>query len=245
MNLGWLANSGKLRFLCNFPRRPRSGFFEKIHFWDPFLAIRGGLMGKREWPKLISCRADLWKMYVSSFPSRYPISQHSSCFSSFLFCMAALFASLSRPLFNFHSLSLMSLLCTKLWLLPKEANNIHNSMNSNQKLRNDTKVSRWSLQFVLYFLVMEFPKAKQRFWTISFPALLQKLVGDFFLFFGGKFCGKFGGNFCSIFSDPQWRLKFEKLQGKIRSIFRGTFCSSNKKTFVQTSFCRRATLTIS
>ena len=49
------------------------------------------------------------------------------------------------------------------------------------------------------------------------PALLQKLVGEFFFGFFtgkfGKFSGKFGGNFRGFFSDPQ--NKGSKNSGKI------------------------------
>ena len=75
------------------------------------------------------------------------------------------------------------------------------------------------------------------------PALLQKLVGDFFLFFAGKFgkfSGKFGGNFLGFFLTH--RTKAQKIRGNFRSIFRKKIRSS-KKSFVQNSLCRRATLT--
>ena len=67
-----------------------------------------------------------------------------------------------------------------------------------------------------------------RSWLVL-PALLQKLVGEFFWFFAGKFGkfnGKFGGNFPGIFSDPQ--NKGSKFSGKFRSIFRKKIRGSKK-----------------
>ena len=59
------------------------------------------------------------------------------------------------------------------------------------------------------------------------PALLQKLVGEFFKFFAGKFgkfSGKFGGNFAGFFLTH--RTKAQKFRGKFRSIFRNKIRSS-------------------
>ena len=50
------------------------------------------------------------------------------------------------------------------------------------------------------------------------PAPLQKLVGELFLTFAGKFCGRFGGNLAGFFSDPQ-KAEQKKSRGKLRSIF--------------------------
>ena len=61
------------------------------------------------------------------------------------------------------------------------------------------------------------------------PALLQKLVGDFFfLSLGGKFCGKFGGNFAGIFRTH--KKKAPKYRGKFRSIS-GEKIRASKKIF--------------
>ena len=63
-------------------------------------------------------------------------------------------------------------------------------------------------------------------------ALLQKLVGDFFLIFRrefpkfGKFGGNFGGNFAGFFLTH--RIKAQKIRGKFRSIFREKIRSSTK-----------------
>ena len=56
------------------------------------------------------------------------------------------------------------------------------------------------------------------------PALLQKFVGDFFLF-AGNLCGKFGGNFVEICLPTKERLK---ISGKFRSILRKKIRSSIK-----------------
>ena len=59
------------------------------------------------------------------------------------------------------------------------------------------------------------------------PAILQKLVGEFFWFFAGKFgkfSGKFGGNFPGFFLTH--RTKAQKFRGKFRSIFRKKIRSS-------------------
>ena len=64
---------------------------------------------------------------------------------------------------------------------------------------------------------------------LPLPALLQKLVGEFFLIFAGKFgkfSGKFGGNFPG-FSLTQ-RTKAQKIRGKFRSIFRKKIRGSKK-----------------
>ena len=53
-------------------------------------------------------------------------------------------------------------------------------------------------------------------------ALLQKLVGDFFLFLGRKFCEKFGG------ISRTRKIKAQKLWGKFRSIFREKSRGSKK-----------------
>ena len=62
------------------------------------------------------------------------------------------------------------------------------------------------------------------------PALLQKLVGEFFLIFRreifGKFSGKFGGNFAGFFLTH--RTEAQKFRGKLRSIFRNKIRSSKK-----------------
>ena len=60
-----------------------------------------------------------------------------------------------------------------------------------------------------------------------------------FLILGGKSGRKFGGNFMG-FSEPP-KNKAQKSQDNIRSIFREKIQAS-KKSFVPTSFCRRATL---
>ena len=105
---------------------------------------------------------------------------------------------------------------------------------------------------------MAFPKAQSSYpaevrkWNFSplfslpkvLPALLQKLVGEFFWFFAGKFgkfSGKFGGNFLGIFSDPQ--NKGSKFSGKISEHFSCENSWLGKKSFEQNSLCRRATLT--
>ena len=78
------------------------------------------------------------------------------------------------------------------------------------------------------------------------PVLLQKLVGDFFDFSQGNLenlVGKFVGNFPGIFSDPQ--NKGSKISG-LRENFGAFFVRkfvARKKSFVQNSLCRRATLT--
>ena len=59
------------------------------------------------------------------------------------------------------------------------------------------------------------------------PALLQKLIGEFFLFFAGKFGGKFGGNFAGFFLTH--RIKAQTFRGNFRSIFRKKIRSSKKK----------------
>ena len=61
---------------------------------------------------------------------------------------------------------------------------------------------------------------------------------NFVLGFAGKFCGKFGVHLGDFFRTYK---KVQKYQGKFRSIFREKIRSS-KHVFVQTSFCRRATL---
>ena len=56
------------------------------------------------------------------------------------------------------------------------------------------------------------------------PALLQKLVGEFFIL-GGNFAGNVGGNLAGIFYQQN---KGSKNRGKIRSIFREKICASKK-----------------
>ena len=67
-------------------------------------------------------------------------------------------------------------------------------------------------------------------------ALLRNLVGNFFAFWGGRFCGKFGGNF----SDPQ--NKRLKNFGEISEHFFVRNFVPRNTFFVPTSFCRCATL---
>ena len=45
-------------------------------------------------------------------------------------------------------------------------------------------------------------RKERHFQGIVLPALLQKLVGDFFIL-GGKFCREFGGNFAGFFRTPK------------------------------------------
>ena len=75
------------------------------------------------------------------------------------------------------------------------------------------------------------------------PALLQKLVGElfFFDFSQGNLENLVGiwREFCGIFLTH--REKAQKFRGKFRSVFRNKIRSS-KKSFVQNSLCRRATL---
>ena len=52
---------------------------------------------------------------------------------------------------------------------------------------------------------------------VVLPALLQKLVGDFFFGGAGKFGGKFGGNFAGFFLTH--RIKAPKFSGKISERF--------------------------
>ena len=76
------------------------------------------------------------------------------------------------------------------------------------------------------------------------PALLQKLVGDFFFDFSQGNLGNLVGNLVGIL----WgfflthRTKAQKFRGKFRSFFRKKIRSSKKKSFVQNSLCRCATL---
>ena len=70
------------------------------------------------------------------------------------------------------------------------------------------------------------------------PALLQKLVGDFFVF--GECCGKFGGKFAGLFQTP---LKNAQKNG--RKVFGAFFVRTfvpRTTYFVPTSLCRRTTL---
>ena len=69
------------------------------------------------------------------------------------------------------------------------------------------------------------------------PALLQKPVGDFLLIIPREI----GRNFAGLFGPT--KKKAQMFGGKLRSLFRKKIRSSNKKTFVQNSLCRRATLT--
>ena len=74
--------------------------------------------------------------------------------------------------------------------------------------------------------------------SIILPALLQKLVGEFFCVFAKKFV-KFGGKFVGNLLTH--RIKAQKYRGKFWGIFRKRIRSS-KKSFVQNSLCTRATL---
>ena len=81
------------------------------------------------------------------------------------------------------------------------------------------------------------------FWTlmILLPARLQKRIGEIFLIFAGKSCGKFGGNYAGFFRTHQ-KQRLKKFGENIGAFFVTIFVV-RKNPFVQTSFCRRATLT--
>ena len=78
--------------------------------------------------------------------------------------------------------------------------------------------------------------SKQGVTTFVLPAVLQKLVGELFRFFAGKFGGQFGG-ICVTH-----RIKADIYRGQFRSIFRKKIRSS-KKTFVENSLCRHGVTT--
>ena len=71
--------------------------------------------------------------------------------------------------------------------------------------------------------------------TIVLPALLQKLVGEFFIL-GREFWREF---FAGFFWDPQ--IKAQKIGENFGAFFARNFAPRNK-SLVPTSFCRRATL---
>ena len=58
------------------------------------------------------------------------------------------------------------------------------------------------------------------------PALLQQLVGDFFLIFGREILREIWREFCIYFLDPQ--NKGSKIRGKFWSIFREKIRNSKK-----------------
>ena len=85
-------------------------------------------------------------------------------------------------------------------------------------------------------------KAKQHQSAFSLRSCRSSSV-IFFLFFAGnlgKFSGKFDGNFPGIFSDPQ--NKGSKNSGENFGAFFVRKFVARKKSFVQNSLCRRATL---
>ena len=76
------------------------------------------------------------------------------------------------------------------------------------------------------------------------PALLQKLVGEFFFDFSQGNLENLVGNLEGIFRGffLTHRTKAQQFWGKLRSVFRKKFVA-RKKSFVLNSLCRRATLT--
>ena len=92
-----------------------------------------------------------------------------------------------------------------------------------------------------FTLCIEGPFCSECSWEVFGWSLspLQKLVGDFLKIFRREICREIWKEFCKILLDSQ--NKGSTISGKFRSIFRKKFRSS-KKSFVQISLCRCATL---